>query len=697
MVSMTTTVIPVRCRSSSPSVLELGKEEASRATLSSAILLCILVVVAMTVFITRQLASRHGSEEYVCTTEDCILFGSSLLARLNLSADPCSRFYQYVCGNAAFDTDEEKVLRMYSIKVEHFMHQLEKVPRTDTGISHDYELKASRALYMCLDRPQTTDPAPFVQFTREHGMMWPMEPKLPKRASKESGNPVFPILVDLSLNWRVSLWFDVNVINLDHEESFIFTLDDPGPVPVFRMAQLSSLGDDAYDGVMASFLSGGTVTLSKRELTDLRLDEGIVRNTLSFRRDPEGEEADEVDVILPIAEVHVLSRSGGSDQWLAALRNSLQGTLGMTLSNETKILAFNKATINDAFTMLEDLPYEVALNVTGWMFAYVYGWTMGARFDTFFSGHENPETLSSRTLCFLAVHEMHGLAIVAVYMSKLFNASQRADVKAILDSITNALRVVITNTNSITPLTRLRAEAKIADELGISLWPPEPFFSRHTLNEITTAFPAEGPSLFSLWLQTMKVLQESRNNRYYSSLFTRRVHWFTRSVRYLYSQNYLEVGVWALLAPSYRRHGSSLMMFSGLGFEIARSLVRALDSHGRMLDGKGQPDSRWAQKLKRSLYDAKIRREKRALAEVFALNVTLRAFKDSDSATQNYSKLRFLESMSEDQTFFVSLCSHFCGDKERAELCDLVTKTARFRMAFRCEDRTVSGRPCEFL
>ncbi|KAL3218155.1 hypothetical protein MRX96_031717 [Rhipicephalus microplus] len=81
---------------------------------------------------------------------------------------------------------------------------------------------------------------------------------------------------------------------------------------------------------MASFLSGGTVTLSKTELTDLRLDEGIVRNTLSFRRGPEGEEADEVDVILPIAEVHVLSRSVGSDQWLAALRNSLQDAFGMT-------------------------------------------------------------------------------------------------------------------------------------------------------------------------------------------------------------------------------------------------------------------------------------------------------------------------------------------------------------------------------
>ncbi|KAH7942697.1 hypothetical protein HPB51_028622 [Rhipicephalus microplus] len=564
-------VIPVRRRSSSPSVLELEKEEASRATLFSAIFLCILVVVAMTVFITRQLASRHASEEHVCTTEDCILFGSSLLARLNLLADPCSHFYHYVCGNGALPHQPSPLLQPAHTEPVVVAPAPKAAVAQATPLTPKQRPETPKSLGLKASphqaRPEIRTNSPHVRASSasEEAMdtSVPLVPK-ERRGSLERtkktkkqitgpGNPIFPILVDLSLNWRVSLWFDVNVMNLDREESFIVTLDDPGPVPVFRMAQLSSLGDDAYDGVvqqMASFLSGGTVTLSERELTGLRLDEGIVRSTLFFRRDPEGEEADEVDVILPIAEVYVLSRSVGSDQWLAALQNSLQGTFGMTLSNETKILAFNKATINDAFTMLEDLPYEIALNVTGWMFAYIYGWTMGALFNTFHPGRENTKTLSSRTLCFLAVHEMHGLSIVAVYMSKLFNASQWDDVKAILDSIINALRAVITNTNSITPLTSLRAEAKIADELGISLWPPEPFFSRQMLNEITTAFPAEGTSLFSLRLQTMKVLQESRTNRYYSSLFTRRVRWFTRSVRYLYSKITLK----SVCGPSLHLH-----------------------------------------------------------------------------------------------------------------------------------------------
>ncbi|XP_037579973.2 endothelin-converting enzyme homolog [Dermacentor silvarum] len=488
-------------------------------------------------------------------------------------------------------------------------------------------------------------------------------------------------------------------------EEFVITLDEPGPVPVFRMAQLSSLGDDAYEKVaqqvviyiVASFLSKGTVSLSKTELTDLRLDEGIVRSTLSFRRDPESEDADEMDVTVPIEKVHLLSGSVGPEQWLATLRNSLNGAVSLTLSNETKILAFNKARINHAFTMLEDLPIDAALNVTGWMFAYIYGWAMGSRFDDFNSAHRDAEKLTTKTLCFLAVHEMHGLAVVAGYISELFSKSQRDGVTQVFSSITDALLATIKNTNSLTSTTKFRAEAKIVDELSIHLWPPEPFFRKDVLNDIYTAFPGEDKSLFWLRLQTMKVLQESRTNRYYDSLMTRRVRWYTRSVRYLYSRNSLELGVWALLAPYYMRHGSLLMAFSGLGFEMARSLVRAFDERGRMLDGYGQPDMRWGQKLKCSLNDANSRREKRALADLFALNVTLRAFADTAKGVHSSPKLRFLESLSEEQTFFVSFCSHFCGDKDRAELCDLATRTAQFRKAFRCEDQKESKRECEFL
>ncbi|XP_054922598.1 neprilysin-2-like [Dermacentor andersoni] len=485
----------------------------------------------------------------------------------------------------------------------------------------------------------------------------------------------------------------------DHDE-YVITLDEPGPVPVLRMAQLSSLGDDAYEKVaqqVASFLSGGTVSLSKTELTDLRLDEGIVRNTLSFRLDPESEDADEVDVITPIKKVRVLSGSVGPDQWLATLRSSLDGAAGLTLSNETKILAFNKARINHAFTMLEDLPIDVALNVTGWMFAYIYGWTMGSRFDDFNSGHKDTEKLTTRTLCFLAVHEMHGLAVVAAYISKLFSESQRGGVTQIFSSIANALVVAIKSASSLTSPTKIRAEAKIVDELSNHIWPPEPFFRENLVNEIYTAFPAEGTSLFSLRLQTMKVLQESRTNQYYYSLMTKRVRSYARSVRYLYSRNTLELGVWALLAPSYMRDGSRLMAFSGLGFEMARALVRAFDERGRMLDGKGQPDTRWRQKFKCWLNDANNRRDKRALADLFALNVTLRAFADATAGVHSYPKLRFLESLSEDQTFFVSFCSHFCGDRERAELCNLATRAAQFRKAFRCEDRRESKTECEFI
>ncbi|XP_050027756.2 endothelin-converting enzyme homolog [Dermacentor andersoni] len=171
---------------SSP-ILLLEKDDASWATLFCALFLCVIVVAAMAVLITRHLASRHASDEGVCATEDCIRHGRLLLDRLNLSANPCSSFYQYVCANVAFDTAEEKVRRMYGQQVKDFMEQRETLIKKDKDTSHDYDVKASRALDLCLGRPDTMNPTPFVQFMRERGLTWPMKPKPPERRTNQSG------------------------------------------------------------------------------------------------------------------------------------------------------------------------------------------------------------------------------------------------------------------------------------------------------------------------------------------------------------------------------------------------------------------------------------------------------------------------------------------------------------------------------
>ncbi|XP_077485820.1 neprilysin-2-like [Amblyomma americanum] len=682
-------------------MIKLEKHSVSWVTLVCALILFVIVVAALTALVARQLASRHANSDDVCGTEDCVSHGRALLAGLNLSVDPCVNFYQYVCGHVAQGFDEDRVSRMYARKVEDYIRYRNKPGADNQGVGARLEAMFTPALNLCLQRPSVEDPTAFVEFMRERGLRWPYGPELPDNRTEEIGNPLFPILVDLSLNWRVSLWFDVNVMHSETEGEFIITLDEPGPVPVLRMEQLGMLGDDAYDRVaqqVAAFLSGGAVTLSQAELTDLRLDEGIVRNTLSFRqRDPEGDGAAQADATISIKEVSRLTKGVGAEEWLGTLQKLLHGAVGMGLSADTKVLALSRARIHHAFIMLEDLPSDVALNVTGWMFSYIYIWTMDPRFDAFTkTGTKHSNERSTSTLCFLGVHEMFGLALVAPYFSSLYGTEERRRIEGVFQKIMSALISIIKDADSVTASTKQRAEEKLRRHMKVHLWPPEPFFRLDKLDDIYAAFATEATSVFALWVRTRTALRASRTNRYYGSLMTERVRWFAGSTRYIYSSNSFKMGVWAVLAPSYMRRGSDLMTFSGLGFQIARSLVRAVDDRGRMLNATGVAWSAWERRRNCSIDFATIR-EIRDLAERFALNVSVRALTDNTPARRDSSKIPFLDSMTGSQTFFVSFCSHFCDDEERASLCDVAMSSALFRDAFHCKDHNMPKSHCEFL
>ncbi|XP_077486240.1 uncharacterized protein LOC144097387 isoform X1 [Amblyomma americanum] len=224
----------------------------------------------------------------------------------------------------------------------------------------------------------------------------------------------------------------------------------------------------------------------------------------------------------------------------------------MGLSADTKLLALSRARIHHAFIMLEDLPGDVALNVTGWMFSYIYIWTMDPHFDAFTkTGTKHSNERSTSTFCFLGVHEMFGLALVAPYFSSLYGNEERRRIEDVFQKIMSALIAIIKDADSVTASTKQRAEEKLRRHMKVHLWPPEPFFRLDKLDDTYAAFATEATSVFALWVRTRTALRASRTNRYYGSLMTERVRWFAGSTRYIYSSNSFQMGVWAVLAPSY--------------------------------------------------------------------------------------------------------------------------------------------------
>ncbi|KAH7986567.1 hypothetical protein HPB52_024868 [Rhipicephalus sanguineus] len=124
------------------------------------------------------------------------------------------------------------------------------------------------------------------------------------------------------------------------------------------------------------------------------------------------------------------------------------------------------------------------------------------------------------------------------------------------------------------------------------------------------------------------------------------------------------------------------MAYSGLGFQLARALVKIADEHGRRLDYIGREND-WWEMVQNCTWDlAQSEHEKRGVADLFALELALEAFKRSSRSNYQPVKIRGLERLSEAQTFFMSYCSSFCDNPDGARLCGLAANSARHGSAF---------------
>ncbi|KAH7944315.1 hypothetical protein HPB52_018217 [Rhipicephalus sanguineus] len=176
-----------------------------------------------------------------------------------------------------------------------------------------------------------------------------------------------------------------------------------------------------------------------------------------------------------------------------------------------------------------------------------------------------------------------------------------------------------------------------------------------------------------------------------------RYRWRSSRVLYLYALNLMLVGLAAVFPPSYLLSGSHSMTYAGLGFQFARQLVRTVDDRGRGLDFAGLPHAsskhnHTGHKCRLSM--AKTSTERRAVGDLFALDISMAAMKAAEAADSAPLQLKSLEHLSPEQTFYVSYCDHFCDEQpqQRAQsMCNVAVNASNFNDAFGCytpADRT---------
>ncbi|KAL1438472.1 hypothetical protein MTO96_048083 [Rhipicephalus appendiculatus] len=216
------------------------------------------------------------------------------------------------------------------------------------------------------------------------------------------------------------------------------------------------------------------------------------------------------------------------------------------------------------------------------------------------------------------------------------------------------------------------------------LGPPKPHSQDGTLDAIYGNFTGGAKHIFEAWLGSREAVRATLATPLYDGLMTSRYRWQSGSVLYLNALNELILSLSALFPPSYLRGGSSAMKHADLSFNLARRALRSVDLRGRALDGAGQ--NVW-QPGKPGWTSPKSVLERRSIADLFTLNLALAAMQqatEEGTARRGPCDLKYLEGLTATQTFYVTYCSHYCGEPGGRRRCNVAMNGSKFGRSSGC-------------
>ncbi|XP_075542595.1 neprilysin-11-like [Dermacentor variabilis] len=661
------------------SLLYQSRKHSSRIFFYGAVLLSLVVLSSFVVlFFLREIKAVMvaGHTADVCGTDDCMLHASELRARMNAAADPCHSLHAFVCGGGprASQRDEERRwTRMYG---EVMAYDSQKY-RTAGNCSHREsraDTKAQTAYTACLKRTPSesgTQAAHFVDFMKERRIPWPNDP--PEDVD------LLDVLLDLVINWRVALLFDLRRSTRKfHTASLVF--QEPGPLIELRRQQVGHVYENEEDTEQlitraATFLGKSRGDITKEQIDALRRDEMTLTSNLAACSDERGN-----DVLVTLKHVQDMAPNMKPQSWLTLLKRHLNDD---SLTSETTVFAYDEQRLEALSEALTLLPPARSLNVVGWLFAYAYIWVVNPDFDQLRpSGDNESNHTLNETLCFLAVHESFGQLQILHNFIKRFEHGDIQMTSKVLQNTVDTFVQLVQNSDAITESAKATAVAKIKslcqERCAVRV------SNRRTLDWLYRSFPNSSSSFFDAWLSTRKALVALLKSGNPHPVMTARFKWRTQNIRYLHSINFLQVRMFAFYPPSFYIHGSPSMSYSGLGFQMASSIANAVVGRGRSID-KGLSRSFWWSSLKSCRWDeASSVHDKRFIKELFALKLAVKALESTAAGDKAFLQLQPLQTLTGRQTFYASFCSRFCHRVDGENWCNLAMHEDGYSRAFGC-------------
>ncbi|XP_075539587.1 neprilysin-1-like [Dermacentor variabilis] len=386
---------------------------------------CFLVSIAACVIVLLLIPVHSNSSAVhvwsgdVCATRACDRHARFLRETMQPSADKCREFGTVMCGrwkhDHAVSTDVDALVRKSALR------QGAQFLRSGSGKLRATQ-EAGRMLKSCLEQQfeQSTRRAAlryFRDFLRDRGLPWPNEPAGDRHP--------LDVLLDLSINWRIDLWFGLRLRR--NRRNRLQVTEAPVALATMVRAEHADELEAVAEAMFYAEAVGAGLQYTKPRAEAVSRRQSRVLGT--FKNISSLNPRLKRMRVSRVANLEEWAPAVTSSQWLAFLRKHLSGTIQVRAHTEVLIDSVDYfAAIGSIFK--ESVPNEL-VDVIGWWMVRLFADLGGVAVS-----YDERAQAFSPAVCERRVEACYGL-VLAAEMVKQYWTAQHA--KAV-DDIFTAVR-----------------------------------------------------------------------------------------------------------------------------------------------------------------------------------------------------------------------------------------------------------------
>ncbi|KAH6945616.1 hypothetical protein HPB50_009300 [Hyalomma asiaticum] len=672
------------------------KDKDNGALIASTATTIVLVTLMVLLFFLLPSKSRSPKEmqgrETLCRTVGCRYYAEIVAGAVNATINPCDDFEAYACSNwAPFARPYRYGTASMSSAMAAWYESFHNV-FLDGTTQERFSRKVDAAFASCmLTSPEDSRRGinELRAFMRELRISWPDAPL--------AGVDPLGVLLDLSLNWRLDIWFSAAVHRCPYGcatrgggRHILFDATSFFTVRASVERDLAALKSYLvyWSRFSNAFFAPGYPERSEEYINRIAMIERSVFDRFILV----GKKIAVHPVQLQLGSLHHLTPNIPDSRWIDQLNSNVK-RFGEFHRNDS-VTTWDRDLLYALNEMFANYTREELLEHISWTFVQNFG-PLADR-ELLVEQYSDRRTAAEyrHIFCATQVEIAYHRLFTSTYAKDRFTTPTRHNIDTLLASVVQS---AVDKINSVTWADEASKQALVdhVQNVTVVLWPDSDLLSDNSIQKFENLLFADENNLFAQqWIWAMKTWRRLHDEPGYNDTDESPRNYALPYFKYAHVLNSVSIALAAFSRPWYYADGTSAMAYGTVGFSFARELARSFDPFTVPVDLLGQaalfqPPPAWT-RVSRRIASCLSPFYSTPFPEIPALEFAYHAFKES-VASKNESERRVSKSISDEQLFFLSACFTMCNLDEtmnsyRLHCNKAVSNFAPFAHAFGCQD-----------